>query len=588
MNSAKPSPVHDPEAMQPWFGGRIPIVIGTVGHRDLSTTDRAMVKAVRRECRRLRRKYRESPFLLLSGLAEGADRLIAAIALEELGAILVAVLPFPATEFCADFKTATSHEEFSSLLNQAAAIFEVPLPTDGGWKQAGEMRDVQYARVGALIAEQSQILLALWDGRPARGVGGTAEVVGWFERGYAAPEYSLYEGDLSLFDPPQPGLCIRIEPATGEKELRNVPPTRRRFGLSGRANIYDSLRRTNVYNQDVRRQAAYHVERSRIVPPEVLAQVQITEAYAAFSEADVLAIYFARRVRLADWVFYALALAAVFAFSSVDAKPLASWGFLGVMAVMAGVASYVWNCALDTKFLEYRSFAEAMRILLFWRLLGLRRQVWLSYLSKHGTVVRWLRHAVRAVEFAQDRRSPPIGTALSDERLLTIAIDHWLGSQIAYFKRSVAKHSRRYWRGLWVTRAAIALTFATSILLAAMTLTYGDGLHAWHPGALVPHPFGPMPIADFIHQLQVAVGLTAAFGIAARGFLLRRADLELSKQYAAAQEKFEMAERQIQNVPVGDPHRELPPIFESLGREALLEEAEWLWLRHSRPFEAPN
>ncbi len=293
-------------------------------------------------------------------------------------------------------------------------------------------------------------------------------------------------------------------------------------------------------------------------------------------------------MRLADWVLYTLVVTAVFAFSIVDVKPLASWAFLGTMGLMAIVASYVASRSLDTKFQEYRSFAETMRILFFWRMLGLRRQVWLSYLSKHGAVVRWLRHAVRAIEFAQDCRSSPAYQNPVSQSLLDGAIQHWLGSQIAYFKRSVVRHERRYWWGIWIARAAIFLTFATSVLLALMTVNYGDGWHAWRTQALVNHPFGPIPIEDFIQQLQVAVSLTAALGITARAFLIRSADLDLLKQYSAAREIFETAEREISKVPPGNEDKELPVIFERLGREALLEQAEWLWLRHSRPFEPPN
>lgn len=572
---------------QSWFGGRIPIVIGTVGHRDLTTASPEIRRTIRREFRRLRRTYSDSPFLILSGLAEGADQLIATIALEELGGELVAILPFPTVDFMADFDTAELREELSALLSRAAGTFQVPVPADPAWKAPGEARDRQYARVGALIAEQSQILIALWDGRPPRGHGGTAEVVGWFERGYAAPEYSLYEGDLSLFDPPQPGLCIRIEPATGERELHSAAPSRRWLGRFGRAYIYDILTRTNVYNRDVRRRAAYRVPKPSIIPSDLLPRLPVAEAYAACGEADILATYFARRVRLADWVFYTLALAAVFSFSAVDAKPLASWGFLAVMAVMAALVAYVKCRSLDRKFLEYRTFAEAMRVLLFWRMAGLKSQVWLSYLSKHGTVVRWLRHAVRAVEFTQDRHPPPV-QPLSAEKMLDLTIERWVGVQINYFKRSVSKHTREHRRGYWIARISIGLTFATAILLAAMTLNYGQGLQAWKPDALLRNPLGPMPVATFIHYLQTLVGLMGAFGIAVRGFLIRRADLELSKQYKAAQHTFENAERQISNLPPGDPQKQLPAILETLGREALMEEAEWLWLRHSRPFEAAN
>jgi hypothetical protein len=588
MTSTSPSPITDLDAMQAWFGGRIPIVIGTVGHRDLSTTDKIVVKAVRRECQRMRKKYPATPFLVLSGLAEGADRLIARIVTEELGATLVAVLPFPAADFCADFPSEDSRQEFADLMGRSAATFDVHLPSDEQWKQAGKMRDEQYARVGALIAEQSQILLAVWNGRPARGVGGTADVVGWFERGYAPAEYSLYAGDLSLLDPPQPGLSVRIDPETGAREIHNAPPRTRRYGLRPSSIINDILRRTNVFNRDVQRQAASSVNKNPLVPNHVLARIPITEASAAFEEADALAIYYAQRVKLADIVLYSLALTAVFAFSSIDAKPLASWTFLGVMGVMALLALHVWGRSLDTKFQEYRSFAEAMRILFFWRMLGLQRQVWLSYLSKHGTVVRWLRHAVRALEFTQDRRLSAPHNSIASEELNMIARTRWIDSQIRYYGRAGAKCARDYRRWTWVGRVAIVLTFATSALLAAMTFSYSDGLHAWRHNAQVIHPFGTIPIDSFIRQLQTLVGLAAAAGVATKGFLDRRADQELARQYASTRQKFELADDAISEIPTNDPDRQIPELFGNLGREALQEQSEWLWLRHSRPFEAPS
>ncbi len=325
------------------------------------------------------------------------------------------------------------------------------------------------------------------------------------------------------------------------------------------------------------------------MPQDILRRVPITEASAAFEEADALAIYYSQRVKLADVVLYSLALTAVFAFSSIDTKPLASWAFLSVMGVMALLALHVWGRSLDTKFQEYRSLAEAMRILFFWRMLGLDRQVWLSYLSKHGTVVRWLRHAVRALEFTQDRRLyPSTRNGISSEELNMVARTQWIDSQIRYFKRAGAKCARDYRRWTWVSRLAIILTFASSALLAAMTFRYSDGLHAWRPNASLTHPFGAIPVDVFIRQLQTLVGLAAAAGVATGGFLQRRADLELSKQYASAREKFELADNAIAEIPEGDPDRKIRELFGNLGREALQEQAEWLWLRHSRPFEAPN
>jgi hypothetical protein len=42
---------------------------------------------------------------------------------------------------------------------------------------AGEAREDAYARAGHAIVDASDVLVALWDGKPARGRGGTAEIV---------------------------------------------------------------------------------------------------------------------------------------------------------------------------------------------------------------------------------------------------------------------------------------------------------------------------------------------------------------------------------------------------------------------------
>ena len=77
--------------------GPIPIVIGVTGHRLLREADRpALMAAFSRILGQLRRDYPHTPFLVLSALAEGADRLAAWVALDFPGTHLAALLPLPA------------------------------------------------------------------------------------------------------------------------------------------------------------------------------------------------------------------------------------------------------------------------------------------------------------------------------------------------------------------------------------------------------------------------------------------------------------------------------------------------------------
>jgi hypothetical protein len=108
------------------------------------------------------------PVTVVSALAEGADRLVAAEVLGRPGALLEVVLPMEPDEYEADFAEATSREEFRRLLHRARSITVAP---------PGESRTANFERAGHMMLDRIDVLLALWDGKPARGRGGTAEIV---------------------------------------------------------------------------------------------------------------------------------------------------------------------------------------------------------------------------------------------------------------------------------------------------------------------------------------------------------------------------------------------------------------------------
>ncbi|MGI9066388.1 MAG: hypothetical protein ACR2HX_08295 [Pyrinomonadaceae bacterium] len=168
----------------------IPIIIGVTGHRDLRPADMPRLKdQVRAILSGLRDNHRATPLLLLSPLAEGADRLVANVALEQ-GARLVVPLPLAREEYEKDFETQESKNDFSDLLKQAWKCFELPLApenTSANTQGHGPKREEQYALVGAYIARHSHILIALWDGKQTGLEGGTGQIVDFKLKGIPAP-----------------------------------------------------------------------------------------------------------------------------------------------------------------------------------------------------------------------------------------------------------------------------------------------------------------------------------------------------------------------------------------------------------------
>jgi len=105
---------------------------------------------------------------LVSGLAEGADRHLARLALDA-GYALHAVLPFARETYAHDFSGSASRTQFNELLARAGRVTELP-GRPGFSAQA-------YRRAGHALLDEADVLLAVWDGQPAQGAGGTAEVV---------------------------------------------------------------------------------------------------------------------------------------------------------------------------------------------------------------------------------------------------------------------------------------------------------------------------------------------------------------------------------------------------------------------------
>lgn len=174
------------------------LVIGVTGHRlhKLDIDNAALIKAIGDLLLRLERKHRDRKIIIMSPLAEGADRLVAKMAMEKIGAELWVPLPLPFDLYSADFSTDESVEEFKILVGKAKYYFELPMKFGSQAELAirqdrsSELRNQQYALAGAYIVERSDELIAIWDGEPEEGTGGTAQVVRWRREGRVDPEYA--------------------------------------------------------------------------------------------------------------------------------------------------------------------------------------------------------------------------------------------------------------------------------------------------------------------------------------------------------------------------------------------------------------
>ena len=102
----------------------------------------------------------------LSCLADGADQIFAR-AVTDLGGTLEAVIP--AAQY-REGLPADSRPEYDGLLAQATAVHRLPFT---------ESTSESHMAASKLMVDEADELYAVWDGKPARAYGGTADVVAY-------------------------------------------------------------------------------------------------------------------------------------------------------------------------------------------------------------------------------------------------------------------------------------------------------------------------------------------------------------------------------------------------------------------------
>jgi hypothetical protein len=141
--------------------------VGITGHRDLSgATCRLVSAAIATQLARF------DSIDGISSLAEGADQLFAEQVVKAGGALTAVV---PSAHYGRSFQSIAGIASYRRLRALAREVIELPFsaPTEEAYWAAGQR-----------IVGLADVLLAVWDGTPSQGMGGTADVVAFAgERG---------------------------------------------------------------------------------------------------------------------------------------------------------------------------------------------------------------------------------------------------------------------------------------------------------------------------------------------------------------------------------------------------------------------
>nr|WSZ95288.1 hypothetical protein OH820_06085 [Streptomyces sp. NBC_00857] len=135
--------------------------IGVTGHRNIPAEAYAHIRAAVQAALRTHTGSMEA----LSSLAVGADQLFATLALDRDADLTVVI---PSGDYEDTFDGPEELADYRRLKDRATSEVRMAFP---------HSTDEAYYAAGTYIADHCDRLLAVWDGLPARGLGGTGDIV---------------------------------------------------------------------------------------------------------------------------------------------------------------------------------------------------------------------------------------------------------------------------------------------------------------------------------------------------------------------------------------------------------------------------
>lgn len=395
---------------------------------------------------------------LISSLAEGADRIAASAALDA-GLSLDVVLPCPASIYAQTFDGEASRGDFDELMARARACLVLPLA--GAPEHPLETRlSRSYEAAGLTLLDQCDVLVAVWDGKPADGRGGTGQI---------ADEAARRGAPILVVDPANGATrMLWADPLSGEAAARHaediaprsvesclavilgrlvaLPASpherlglREYFAAPARAPSKGGARASLVFDGD-------DIDRSRSTWPRLSAAIVASPANlaavrryaAALRAAEEVAGGSAQRYR---GLFYFNFGAS--AFASLAVASAAWWEFMHVWAatlellVVGTVGTLVYMATRSrwhNQWFEAREVVERLRILAIPWLLG----AWPVGLGPSQS--SWSGWYARAVTRELPLFSGALGELLGEARDVLRAL---VEEQIAYHRRNAGRLERR-------------------------------------------------------------------------------------------------------------------------------------------------
>lgn len=447
--------------------GAVPLVIGVTGHRDpIPEAVPVVRKLTRDQLQQLMTALPHTPLVMLNGMAEGIDIEIAeeflSVVNDQRNACagnahllpqhqLIAALPKTPEDFSGDFTDTTWLTRMQSLLKRSDAILHpgnceelrIPPPIEG--KAASIDDPTPYAQQGVFVVRHCYLLLAFYDGKDTKLMGGTSQVVA-MQREEIHPLF-VNVAEVTASREPAALICIGTprrknpNPEHQLKELRYWPagPEENEI-LTTDPTVPDEILKLPRQIDAINRCIA-----SPLLEPQRDREGTRTRLHSILSrEATALKQRHERSILLV--VFFGFALVVI-------AELLEGTPWLGA-AILILLVSLALLPRLQQqskqRFIEKRALAECMSVQYLWSAVGVELDTADLFHVRNHTQLRIARMILRAVKVQL------LGLYSREERPMqhvVLAAGAWVEGQVQFFERRIAafrKYNHRCHLLAWV------------------------------------------------------------------------------------------------------------------------------------------
>ncbi len=394
----------------------IPITIGVIGHRDIIINEEVKTN-IETLFTELHSAYPNTPIVLYSQLAEGADIEVAEIFLKfkkTYKKCFQLFVPLPCTlEVYRNKFNHVSRTVFDDIYQQSDYSFEV--------ESRYIVLNYRYRDAARWVVDHSNIVLALWNGEFNMKLGGTSDTISYMmNQNKAIGKFNL--------------LLSFLLPRHSDPNIHDFNNTEHGFDSQMRTlfngNIYRKFER---FNKDISRLSQDTIDKSKEElirnTNEPIHDSTWLDYYSIF---DALALQKSNKVNLLIKNLLILSGVIIFVFE-IFKHFGKNFYLLGLTIILIGLGVAQYKLALKKNIhhfkIEYRLIGEALRIQFFWSQVRIHDNVFKHLTLIHKNEFEWLNQLIKSIPY----------TDYNQTLNFEFVEEYWLNKQLEYLKKKVLK-----------------------------------------------------------------------------------------------------------------------------------------------------